>query len=169
MDRDEGCVDVIEVNLASGLEFVEEIQKTERKCSARLFQCCRKPSHAKKLNTRWLLSSRLPAVAVADADSRNARNVKEGEVYSGGRHCTDFTDMVAELIRCTKIMQRDPGEELACPFLEIAVRLEVGSGRRQVPHLNIVQWIQLVGGDGTALAEHAPEETVKATVAGVWI
>lgn len=120
MDRDQGRVDVVEVSLAPGLKFVKEIQEAERECGARLFQCCREPSHTKKLDTGCLLFPRLPTVAVMDANSFDASNVKEGEIHSGGRRFAFFTDTMSELVFCTKIKQCSPREELACPFLEDA-------------------------------------------------
>ena len=84
-DRNEGCIYIVKIYLAPCLEFVDEIQKAKCEGGAWLFQCCRKPSHTKKLDTRRMLFSRLPAVAVADANNHNARNIEEGEVHGGGR------------------------------------------------------------------------------------
>ena len=94
MDSNEGGVDVIEIHLASCLEFVDVIQEAECKRSAWLLQRRRKPPHAKKLDARRKLFSGLPTVAVMNANSCDPRNVEESEVHGNGRHCAAFTDMV---------------------------------------------------------------------------
>ena len=102
------------------LKITMSMTEAERECGARLFQCCREPSHTKKLDMSCLLFPRLPTVAVMDANSFDASNVKEGEIHSGGRHFAFFTDMMSELVFCTKIKQCSPRKELTCPFLEDA-------------------------------------------------
>ena len=82
MDRNQGCIDVVEVHLALCLEFVDVIQESERECSARLFQRCGKPPHTKKLHTRRLLLSGFSTVAVVNANGGDTGDVKEGEIYS---------------------------------------------------------------------------------------
>jgi hypothetical protein len=103
MNGDQGCIDVVKVDLAAGLELVEEIQKAKCEGGAWLFQRCRKPPHTKELNTRCLLFSRFPTVAVVDANGCSARNVEEGEIYSGRRSCTAFADAMTQLVHCAEI------------------------------------------------------------------
>lgn len=102
-DRNEGGIYIIKIDLASGLEFVDEIQKTKCKSSAWLFQCRGEPSHAKKLDARWVLLSRLATVAVADANDCNVGNVEEGEVHSRRGESAVFANAMAELVRGTEI------------------------------------------------------------------
>ena len=116
-DRDEGRIKIIKVNLASGLEFVEEIEEAKCKSSARLFQRRRKQPHAEKLYTRWMLLPRFPAVAIANANSCDARNVEEGEIDGGGRPCAALAGRMTELVCGTELEQCDPGKKFACPFL----------------------------------------------------
>ena len=97
---------------------MEEVQEPECECSARLFQCCREPSHAKKLDTGQLMFPGLPAVAVMNAYSFDASNVKEGKIHGSGRQFAAFTDVMSKLVLCTKVKQCGPCEELAHPFLE---------------------------------------------------
>ena len=116
-NRDQGCVYIVEVNLASGLKFVEVVQEAERECSARLFERCRKPSPAEQLETLWPLHSRFSTITIADANNRDARNVEEGNIHGGGRPRAVFANGVAKLICGTKLMERDRFEKLARPFL----------------------------------------------------
>ena len=82
---------------------MDEIQKAKGKSGAWLFQCCREPLHTKELDARWMLFSRLPTVAVADADDGNVGNIEEGQVHGGGREGTVFANTMPELIRGTEV------------------------------------------------------------------
>ena len=66
--------------------------------------------------------TRFPTVTVVDVNGCNTRNVKEGEIYGRGRHCTAFANAVTELIHGAKIEQCGPGKKLVCPFLGASVR-----------------------------------------------
>lgn len=98
MDGGQGCIDVIQVNLAPGLKLVEVIQEAKCESGAWLFQRCGKPSYAEKLSTRWSLLSRFPTVAVVNANSGNTRNIEEGEIHGGGRFLAGFTHTMTKLI-----------------------------------------------------------------------
>ena len=117
VDGDYGCVNIVEVDLALGLELVHEIQEAKCKCGAWLSQRCRKPSHTQELNARRLLCPWLPTITIADANGRDAGNVEDAEVDRNGRCYASFTDTMAKLIYGTKIKDCGPGEKLACPFL----------------------------------------------------
>jgi len=145
VDRVQGCVDIVEVYLALGLEFVDVIQEAECECGAWVFQCCRKPPHMKKLNTRRRLRSRLPTVAVVDANDCDTRNVKEDEINSDGGCRTTFTNAMAKLIRGTKIKHRGPGKKTR---LSISGRYPVGLGIIGVKTRTSPQYcvVDLIGG-----------------------
>lgn len=113
---------------------MEVIQEAKCERGAWLFQGCRKPSTANKLDTRWFLFSRLPAVAVFDANDRDTGNVEDGEVKGDGRPCTTFADTVAELVRGTELTHCGSGEELARPFLEgTLLELKINENRYNGP------------------------------------
>ena len=117
MYGDQGCIYVVEVHFALCLEFVDVVQESERERSARLFQCCRKPPHTKKLDARWLLLSRFSTVAVVDANGHDTRDVKEGEIYRGRRPRAAFANAMTKLIHGTETNHCGSGKELARPFL----------------------------------------------------
>ena len=118
MDGGQGCVDVVQVNLASGLKFVEVIQEVECERGAWLFQRCGKPSYMEELDTRWSLLSRFPTVAVVNANSGNTRNIEEGEIHGRGRLPTCFTNMMTELIHSAQSEQCGCSKKIAHPLLE---------------------------------------------------
>ena len=89
-------VEIVEIHLASGLEFVEVIEEAECKHCARLPSCCRKPVNVEKLEARGDI--RFSAVAVLDADSSHARDVKESKLKGAGWHRTKFSLTVAKLV-----------------------------------------------------------------------
>jgi hypothetical protein len=113
VDRNQGRIDIIEVHLALGLEFVDVIQEAECERGAWLFQCCGKPSHTKELDTRRFLFSRLSTVAVSDTNGRDTGDVEESKIYGSGRGSTTFADMMPKLIRDTHVKHCSPGEKLA--------------------------------------------------------
>lgn len=101
------------------------IQEAECESSARLFQGCGEPSHAKELDTRGLLRPGLPTVTVVDTNSRDTGNVEEAEIDSNGGYCTVFADTMAKLVRGAEVEHRGPGEKLTSPFLGDPVRSRI--------------------------------------------
>src|SRR6266478_2689322 len=74
---EERFVEIIKADLTSSLEHVEVIKDTECKRCARLLRGRRKPPNAPKLDTRG--DNAFPAIAVLDADSCDAGNIKKRE------------------------------------------------------------------------------------------
>jgi len=109
-------VEIIKADLTSSLEHVEVIKDTECKRCARLLRGRRKPPNAPKLDTRG--DNAFPAIAVLDADSCDASNIKKRELDRERWHCAALSLTMAELIGGTKVKQRDHSEELPRPFLK---------------------------------------------------
>ena len=69
---------VIQVNLAIGLKFVDEVEKTKGKGRVRSLPSGREPSNAEQLDVWWDTRTSRVALAVGDVDCVDASHVEYG-------------------------------------------------------------------------------------------
>ena len=101
--KSERIVDVIKIDLALGLNLVEEVEKTKRKDSVWMIPSCWKPVDAKELATAGGMFHCLGIIAstVLDLNCMNARGVKKGKRYRNGWMMAGVFNVVAELMKHT--------------------------------------------------------------------
>ena len=75
-------MEIVEIELASGLEFVKVVKEGERERCAWLPNGCRKPVNVEKLAARR--DVRFAAVTVLDADALHARHVEDSKLKGAG-------------------------------------------------------------------------------------
>ena len=96
-------VDVIKIDLALGLNLVEEVKKTKRKDSVWTIPSCWKPADTKELATAGGVFCHLGIIAltVLDPNCMNARGVEKGKRYGNGQMMAGVFNVVAELMKHT--------------------------------------------------------------------
>ena len=112
-------MEVIEVDLASGLKFVDKIEEAEGKYCARLDEGGREPLDAKKLDSsaaRWLKAVAVTK-AVFDPHGLHTRDIKKREVNGLGGKETSIANAMTELVSCAQVKKGLVGEEFSIPLL----------------------------------------------------
>ena len=132
-------VEIIKIELAFGLKFVEVIEETERERCPWLFEGGREPFSAKKLETRR--DGESFTAAVLDTDSCDTGNIKELDLVDAGWDCATLLPTVTELVDGTEIEQRNRDEELSGPFLKSWLE---GSREKTLGYLDAMQSVGLM-------------------------
>lgn len=115
---------------------MEVIKEAECENRSRLFDGCRKPADAKKLDARGKGDGGLSTVTVLDTDGRGAGDIKQPKLVDAGRHFAIFSLTVAKLIGSAEIKQRSSNKELPRPFLK---RLLESSREKAIRYLDFMQ------------------------------
>jgi len=96
-------MEVIQINLAGGLEFVEVIEETERKSGARVVPGGREPSGTEQLDAWWNHRTIRFTFTVRNLDRMDAGNVEHSERSWGGGDSAGAAVDVAEVEDRTKV------------------------------------------------------------------
>ena len=101
--KSERIVDVIKIDLALGLNLVEEVEKTKCKDSAWMIPSCWKPADMKELATVGGVFCCLGIIAstVLDPNCMNTRGVEKGKHYGNGWMMAGVFNVVAALMKHT--------------------------------------------------------------------
>ena len=118
---------------------MEVIEETERERCPWLFEGCREPFNAKKLETRR--DGESSTAAVPDTDSCDAGNIEELDLVDAGWDCAILLPRVTELVDGTEIEQRNRDEELPGPFLRSWLER---SREKTLGYLDVMQSVGLM-------------------------
>jgi len=111
-------VEVVQIDLAVGLQFVEKIEETECRSGARTVPGGRKPPSTEQLDTGWSHKTiRSTALAVRNVDGVDASDVEHSERYWGGGDGASAAAGMAEVEDGAEGFQRHPFKMLPCPML----------------------------------------------------
>jgi hypothetical protein len=116
-NRDEGGVQIIQVDLAFCLKFVDEVEQPKSEHRTRSFPRRREPPRTHELSATEIRGASGVTEAVSDADGVNAGEVKENESGRGRGKFAAFMSMVAELVDKTKVRKGFSNKEFPGPFL----------------------------------------------------
>ena len=116
--RDERSIEVIQVDLAPGLELMDKIKELECEGSARARPGSGKPSDTKELDaTVARLYTVVVAKAISNPHCMRSRNIEEREGNGRRRKDAWIAGVVAKLIGQPQVVQSLVNEEVTVPPL----------------------------------------------------
>lgn len=110
-------MEVIQVNLRSGLEFVKEVEQLKGKCSAWSPPGGREPPNAEQLNARRDAGAIRVTFTVGNIEGMDAYEIKQCERDKGGWYGPGGSIVVTKMEDSAKVFQRDSFEMGSSPVL----------------------------------------------------
>ena len=96
---------VVQVDLAIGLKFVDEVEETKGEGSVWSLPSSREPSNAEQLDMWWDIGSRV-ALAVGDVNCMSAGHVEYGERNVRGRYLAGGCMVMAKVEDGAQVFER---------------------------------------------------------------
>jgi hypothetical protein len=97
-------MEVVQIDLAGGLKFVEEVEQTKREGSAQPPPGGREPPDTKQLDTRW--GTRTITFTVGNVDGVDTGDVEQGEGDGGRWYSAGASPVVAKVENNAKVFER---------------------------------------------------------------
>ena len=110
-------MEVIQIDLASGLEFVHKVEETKSKDGTRPVPSGREPPNAEQLDVRLNAAAGWVALTVGNINCMDACYIKHGEGDRVRRYLAWAPVVMAKVKDGTEILERHTYKMGPCPFL----------------------------------------------------